>query len=96
MQIAYTMESCIDCLAWAANGTVPEERPNLPALILKRLGAEDMTHVVNAERPEDGDGYFSWAGCECCGSGLGGIRGRLAVLTGETLPDGTAVIYGSR
>ena len=107
MKVAYTLESCVDCVAYAANGTIPEDRPDLFADISANIGNPDHVHnLVNCDGCDDSGAYhkdsdgndidpghpeyelyredwFSWSGCECCGSTLGGNRNRLAVLVAE-------------
>ncbi|HEX4173969.1 MAG TPA: hypothetical protein VHY82_15985 [Acetobacteraceae bacterium] len=78
MRVKYEMDACVDCLAFIANGDVPEDRPDLPEEIAEHMEAEDLPHIVYAA---DGDDWFSWSPCECCGSRLGGNRNRLDVLT---------------
>lgn len=69
---AVTVSICQDCMLFLANGDLPESRPDLPADIDRQWNAGtgpawDLT-------PEWGEGSFSWQGCECCGSRLGGDR----------------------
>lgn len=84
MRVKYYLHACVDCIAYAANGTVPEDRPDLEADIAAELG-DGGTLVCAFEQTERGDSvddWFSWSPCECCGSRLGGNRNRLAVLEG--------------
>ena len=107
MRVAYTLDACVDCVAYVANGDIPEDRPELPDDIAEFIGKPGHVRgLVNAEgRGRDGkylvsgDGkeidldhpgyecaredWFSWSGCECCGSSLGGSRNRLAVLVAD-------------
>lgn len=78
MHVAATFRGCVDCVAFVANGTIPEDRPELPDLIAARFPGK-VGHIVNAD--EEGDeAEFSNSGCDCCGSPLGGMRGKLALL----------------
>jgi len=77
------IEVCGDCLGWIANGTIPDDRPTLLAEIAK-VWPGDMRHIVAGNSEDDNDeGAFSWSGCECCGSRLGGTRYAAAVLTAD-------------
>jgi len=103
MKLKYTLSACVDCVAWAANGTIPEDRPNLLNDIHDCLGADANEVIANADglnahgepyRDSEGneidsdhpdyelrrEDWFSWSHCGCCGSSLGGMRNRLAIL----------------
>ena len=69
------LAACMDCTAYVANGTVPEDRPNLVSSIVATLG--DAEGLVCAGESED---WFSWHPCECCASPLGGNRNLIAKL----------------
>lgn len=59
MRIKYTLTSCVDCIAFVANGDIPEERPDLAADILLHLGsAEDMRNLVNADGCDESGDLF--------------------------------------
>ena len=76
---------CVDCLCYVANGDVPQDRPELPAIIAARYPAP--LHVVTACEEtaceENGEGWFSWRTCDICGCRLGGERHSMAVLAPE-------------
>lgn len=80
MRIKYTLNGCVDCIAFVANGTLAEERPGLLSEITEHLGAEDTKHLVSGPEGE----WFDWARCECCNRPEGGMRGHMAVLRCET------------
>ena len=67
---------CVDCLFVLANGVETEA---------DRLAAEGMAREwpdseLTINCPETCDGWFSWSGCEGCGSQLGGERHPAAVF----------------
>lgn len=78
MRVKSRFTGCVDCIAFVANGTIPEDRPELPDLIAARFPGESH-HIVNADE-EGEEEHFSRSGCDCCGSHLGGMRGKLALL----------------
>lgn len=84
MRVLYTLDACMDCVTYIANGDIPSHRPNLTSEIRANLDpspeGDALAHIVNDNDEEE---WFSWSSCECCGSGLGGSRNRLAVLTCE-------------
>jgi hypothetical protein len=62
---------------FVANGDVPEDdNGELAQAIADNLGA-DARNLVCGDAEHD---EFSWRGCECCGSQLGGTRHQLIVL----------------
>jgi len=75
MRIKQELLSCIDCVAFVANGEIPESRPHLVNEIRARLGADARRLAVTCGDQID----FSWAPCQCCGSPLGGSREAMVV-----------------
>ena len=59
MAAKYTLDACVDCIAYVANGTVPEDRPTLADDILANLGPTDMLHLVNAEGCNEAGEFFT-------------------------------------
>lgn len=50
MKLKYTLSACVDCIAYAANGTIPEDRPDLVTEIREHLGSDDdLRNLVNAD-----------------------------------------------
>ena len=76
MKIFAEFDGCVDCVDFVANGTIPEDRPDLPELI---AAGWPTGHIVNADKEGD-EPHFSWSPCGCCGSRLGGNRMKLAIL----------------
>jgi hypothetical protein len=83
MIVTYEGMACADCIAWIANGDVPEDRPALAADI-KRVWGDAARHLVYSGG-EDAEPSFSWSPCECCGSRLGGNHEPFAVLAEESV-----------
>lgn len=79
MQVKYELSACADCLFLVANGELPEDRDDLQEDIMAHLGAEDCANLCCGD--SDKDDEFSYLGCECCGSTLGGSRHQLIVMT---------------
>jgi len=75
MRIKQELLSCVDCVAYVANGEIPESRPHLVNEIRGRLGADARRLAVTCGDQID----FSWAPCQCCGSLLGGSREAMVV-----------------
>jgi len=72
------LRCCVDCLAFAANGDIPEDRPELPEVL--RVAFPGL-HLVPAGVGDNYEGEgFSWSACDCCGSRLGGDRWLMATL----------------
>lgn len=86
------LSACIDCLAWLANGQVPEESTEWPGV--EEIGRiwsgyhlvcsgpiEDENGIMRdpeTGEPTTGEDWFSWSPCEVCGSRLGGSRNHAA------------------
>jgi hypothetical protein len=68
MRLKYTLDACMDCVAYAASGTLPEDRPELASDIIANLG-DDARHLVNADGyDKNGNFYRDSAGAEIdCG-----------------------------
>jgi len=68
---------CVDCLMAIANGEFPENEARASQVIngLDRW-ADEGYHLAAG----DNDGGFSWRGCDCCGSSLGGDRHEAVAL----------------
>lgn len=62
-----TLEICVDCLFYLANGEVTDGEGND---ITAAHGAAIASVWGDAER----DPWFSWSSCDGCGSTLGGDR----------------------
>lgn len=58
-KLLYTLDACVDCIAYVANGDIPEDRPNLPEEIAKHIG--DPKHVrglVNADGTDSSGNFY--------------------------------------
>jgi len=76
--VAYELMACQDCLFLVANGDLPEDDSGeLQAGIDANMG-DDQRWLCCGD--SDKDDEFSWSGCECCGSRLGGSRHQLVVV----------------
>lgn len=76
---------CQDCLFWLANGEMPpeaSEEEEARILAGERAETDKGLHWAANWDSETGEGIqdFSWRHCECCWSGLGGSRHRMALL----------------
>lgn len=63
MRVKYTLDACVDCIAYVANGDIPEDRPYLADEIAANLG-DDCAYLVNAD------------GCDQYGKLRRDLRGR--------------------
>ena len=72
------LRGCVDCLHFAANGTVPQDRPNIAAEIEKATGYPASCLVPSGNQREQRS--FSHRQCETCGSRLGGDRFTFACI----------------
>ena len=86
------IEACSDCVLFIANGDVPEGREDIGEDIEREwplVASDDTCDAFKAVRGTlrnhiflgDEELGFSWRECECCGSGLGGDRHEMVVLT---------------
>lgn len=48
MKLKYTLDACVYCVAFVANGDEPEDRPNLKQEIDEHLGLKAGEDLVNA------------------------------------------------
>jgi hypothetical protein len=53
MRIAHTLEACSDCIAFVANGTIPDDYPELPGNIAAQLGTTGMRNLVDASGADE-------------------------------------------
>jgi hypothetical protein len=74
----YEISGCVDCMSLLANGDVPSDRPNIADEIVTNWPQE--THQLHVSDGND-DTWFSWNGCECCNSNLGGTRRNISVIS---------------
>lgn len=84
---------CVDCLMLACNGDASgieggneggkqtdEERIAECEAGLEKLGPHLVPDFDSEADEDDGIREFSWCGCDCCGSRLGGSFHRFAIL----------------
>lgn len=78
MKTPTTIDICVDCLFYLANGDIPEDRTDLPDILAPldvTLGATDCELCIDGEQTMGPcEPWFSWRTCEACGSPLGGNR----------------------
>jgi len=68
---------CEDCLIYIANGELPESEEESEAI---KHGIErEHPYQWVADSDEESD-RFSWSACDCCASGLGGVRHKCALI----------------
>lgn len=72
----FRLAICVDCVALLANGEVTDGEGNDIADELEQH-IRDMwgdTEITLGWDENDGEPWFSWSACDCCGSTLGGNR----------------------
>lgn len=73
--VADDLSVCTDCAVYIANGELPDD-PKYAALVLAGERREAPARwVVTGEVS-----FFDWRTCDCCASGLGGMRLAAALL----------------
>ena len=53
-----TLSACVDCVAYVANGTVPDDRDTLPIEIQDYLQLKPNQHLVNADGTDESGDYY--------------------------------------
>jgi hypothetical protein len=56
-KLKYTLIACVDCIAFVANGDIPEDRPELAKEIHDHMGLEPGDHLVNADGTDENGDY---------------------------------------
>lgn len=58
MKLKYTLDACIDCIAFVANGDIPEDKENLVSEIREHLGEPDLRYLVNADGTDEHGEFY--------------------------------------
>lgn len=83
-----TIEVCVDCLMWLANGDTPNEDQGgcvdhwEPPQGEITLGATDCELCIDGQETlPPCEEWFSWRSCDACGCPLGGSRSHATIWT---------------
>lgn len=58
MKLKYTLSACVDCIAFDANGDIPEERPNIADDIRDHLGLKPDEYLVSASGLDESGKWY--------------------------------------
>ena len=82
-----SLDVCVDCILWLANGDTDEDGDWSPEDILEEWDGWHLHAGGTCEYCEDSEepceGWFSSSPCDCCGSSLGGSRHHATALLFE-------------
>lgn len=53
-----TLEACVDCVAFEANGDIPEDRPNLPDEVQAHLCLSPRQYLASASGLDERGEYY--------------------------------------